>query len=576
MSGFGGFGGRFGFSGPGNLDLVGCPSTDFVLLIQTNATATGYTPATSTNQFRFYGVGTYDIDWGDGTVQTGVSGTQTRTYARIGVYQIRVRNWTGASRRHAPLNSTTTDAIKIRQLQQWGTTQWTSCNAMFARCVNMIGTYSDKPNLSEPNLSLVDMFFVCSVFDGSPYAGMNDWDTSTVTDMSRTFNAAIQFNQNIGNWNTSSVTSMNLMFEDAWSFNKPISSWDVGKVTNMTGMFRRAYAFNQPLSWNTSSVTSMAAMFNAANLFNQPLAFNTSSVTSFSQMFINCTAFNQDISSWNTSPSSTASATTMASMFQGASSFNKPLNSWNVSSVTNMSSMFRGAIAFNQPLNSWNTANVTNMSFMFGVNFPQTTTFDQDISGWNTSSVTNMSDMFVNNTSFNKPLNSWNVSSVTDMFEMLAGATSFNQPLNLWDVSSVTNMGSLFEAANVFNQDISSWNVANVTTMSRMFFGANAFNQNLGAWVLNNNVVLTNMLNTTSTATGMNAENYSRTLIGWANERSASGTPINRSLGASNRRYNATVYGGSPYDNAVDARANLVLATGSGGGGWTITGDAAV
>jgi hypothetical protein len=40
--------------------------------------------------------------------------------------------------------------------------------------------------------------------------------------------------------------------------------------------------------------------------------------------------------------------------------------------------------------------------------------------------------------------------------------------------------------------------------------------------------------------------------------------------------YHNTVYGGSPYDNAVSARANLVASTGSGGGGWTITGDTLV
>ena len=416
---------------------------DFVLLIQTNATATGYTPATSTNQFRFYGVGTYDIDWGDGTVQTGVSGTQTRTYAKIGVYQIRVRNWTGASRQHSMPDSTTTDAIKIRQLQQWGTTQWTSCELMFNRCVNMIGTYSDKPNLSASNLSFRFMFRYCSAFNGSPNASMNEWDTGNVTNMSGVFASAVSFDQNISSWNVSNATSFLFIFRDATSFNQPLRDWDVSNVTDMREAFRQAKSFNQDIStWNTSNVTLMGYMFNEASVFNQPIG------------------------------------------------------SWDVSKVTNMDNMFSSATAFNQPLP--------------------------------------------------------------------------------WDTSEVTNMSAMFSGAVSFNQDISSWNVSKVTTMLAMFNFAISFNQNLGAWVLNDNVVLTGMLNTALTTQGMNAENYSRTLIGWANERSATGNPNSRSLGASNRRYTATVYGGSPYDNAVSARANLVLATGSGGGGWTISGDAQI
>jgi len=113
-----------------------------------------------------------------------------------------------------------------------------------------------------------------------------------------------------------------------------------------------------------------------------------------------------------------------------------------------------------------------------------------------------------------------------------------------------------------------------VTLMISMFSTANAFNQNLGSWVLNNSVDMTGMLTSSTTSDGMSAENYSKTLIGWANERSSSGNPVSRSLTSTNRRYNNTNYGGTPYSDAVAARANLVASTGSGGGGWTITGDA--
>jgi autotransporter-associated beta strand protein len=60
---------------------------------------------------------------------------------------------------------------------------------------------------------------------------------------------------------------------------------------------------------------------------------------------------------------------------------------------------------------------------------------------------------------------------------------------------------------------------------------------------------------------GMDCANYASTLVGW----NATG-PNGRTLGATGRSYGTV---------ATAARANLVLATGSGGKGWTITGDAA-
>jgi len=156
------------------------------------------------------------------------------------------------------------------------------------------------------------------------------------------------------------------------------------------------------------------------------------------------------------------------------------------------------------------------------------------------------------------------------MFESAA----FNQDISTWTVSSVTTMEGMFFNASSFNQTIGSWNVSSVTNMISMFNNAFSFNQNLGAWTLNNSVDMSGMLN----SCGVSTENYSKTLIGWANEAFSSGTPTARTLGATGRTYNSTAYSGTPYDTAggadsppVGARAYLV-----GTKGWTITGDAAV
>ncbi|NDC87980.1 MAG: BspA family leucine-rich repeat surface protein [Bacteroidetes bacterium] len=353
-------------------NTVNVEANSLILLIQTDAGPSAgsfvVNPATTNTQFRFYGNAgsTYDIDWGDGTIQNGVTGIQTRTYASAGTYRIRTRNWSGATIAHTTPNTNTNDACKILELQQWGNTAWTTAEFMLNRCQRMVATYTDAPNLT--------------------------------------------------------------------------------------------------------ALTSMYCMFLEATLFDDPV---------------------------------------------GA----PPLNSWDVSGVTNMAFLFYGANGFNRPLNAWDTSSVTNMGYVFSENQG----FNQDITGWNTSAVTNMEFMFYNN--------------------------------------------------SAFNQDISSWDVSGVTTMRDMFHDNSGFNQDLGAWVLNNTVNMTAMF---QNCTGISTENYSRTLIGWANEWAATGNPINRSLGATGMTYHNTVYGGAPYDNAVSARAALVLATGSGGAGWTISGDVLV
>ena len=44
------------------------------------------------------------------------------------------------------------------------------------------------------------------------YGHISLWNTSNVTDMSKMFYNANEFNDDIGNWDTSKVTDMSLMF----------------------------------------------------------------------------------------------------------------------------------------------------------------------------------------------------------------------------------------------------------------------------------------------------------------------------------------------------------------------------
>ncbi|MEM0541136.1 BspA family leucine-rich repeat surface protein [Flavobacterium sp. j3] len=301
-----------------------------------------------------------------------------------------------------------------------------------------------------------------------------------------------------------------------------------------------------------TSCTSMQTMFQGCTVLNGPTninSWNTAAVTNMSFMFRNATSFNQNIGSWNT-----GAVTTMQHMFLSATAFNQNINSWNTAAVTNMNGIFAAATSFNQNIGSWNTVAVTNMSFMF----QQATAFNQNIGSWNTAAVTNMNGMFSFATSFNQNIGSWNTGAVTNMAQMFQNANSFNQNIGSWNTAAVTLMSGMFQNASSFNQNIGNWNTGAVTFMSQMFSGATSFNQNIGNWRLNATVNLTFMLDNS----GMDCANYAATLVGWnANPT----TPNGRTLGATGRTYGA---------QASAARANLVLATGSGGKGWTIIGDA--
>ena len=102
------------------------------------------------------------------------------------------------------------------------------------------------------------------------HGSIGDWNVSAVTDMSKIFLNAHDFNADISKWDVSAVTSMRGMFSDTNAFNADISSWNVSAVTDMLRMFAFARAFNVNISkWDVSAVTDMTNMFHGSLSFNQ-------------------------------------------------------------------------------------------------------------------------------------------------------------------------------------------------------------------------------------------------------------------------------------------------------------------
>lgn len=111
--------------------------------------------------------------------------------------------------------------------------------------------------------------------------GIENWDTSNISNLSETFSGAENFNQDLSKWKTTKVTDMSATFYNAKKFNNPLNSWDTSKVTTMRSMFYGAEEFNQDLSsWKTENVTDMAFMFYNAKKFNKNIKnWNVSKVT---------------------------------------------------------------------------------------------------------------------------------------------------------------------------------------------------------------------------------------------------------------------------------------------------------
>lgn len=465
-------------------------------------------------------------------ISTGNTGNVTITWLTPGTYEVEIYGnfptiyFNGLG-----------DRLKILKVKQWGNINWSDFTDSFRGCSNMEVTATDTPNLSGVS-SIQSMFHGCQGLS-NPNGSLENWDTSSITNMSGAFREAINFNRNIGNWNTGNVTDMSRILQTCISFNQSIGSWDVSGVTDMSymlngttsfnqnlgtwdvsnvsnfqdmfkssgfnnggnssignwtiktsgpvimsGMFGYNSAFNQPIgTWNTSAVTDMDGMF-SASVFNQNLgSWDVSQVTNFFSMFSSSSFNNGGSSSINNWTIKTSGPVDMQQMFE-SSSFNQPIGNWNTSSVTNMLGMFSSNIMFNQNIGSWNVSSVTTFQSTFNGATSFNNGGNSSINGWSikTSGPVDMNSMFSGASSFNQPIGSWNTSAVTDMTQMFRSASVFNQYIGLWDTSSVTNMSGMFRSAFAFNQDIGSWDTSSVTDMNGMFYDASVFNQDIGAW----------------------------------------------------------------------------------------------
>ena len=145
------------------------------------------------------------------------------------------------------------------------------------------------------------------------------------------------------NWDTSSVTDMQDMFNGCHSLRTiDVSSWDTSKVTNMLRTFLDNHLENiiGINNWNTSSLVSLYNTFgNCTSLVNLDLNnWNTSKVTSMFALFQTCINLKiLDISGWDVS-----SCTDMNAIFNNCKSLLSIIGNKTLQDVENGTVAFKG------------------------------------------------------------------------------------------------------------------------------------------------------------------------------------------------------------------------------------------
>ena len=158
-------------------------------------------------------------------------------------------------------------------IDNWGTNKWKSGSQSFRGCINMVGNYTDNPDLTEIT-TMNQMFYGCTVFDRALTI-----DIPLCSSLAQTFALCDSLDSDIIATSTSSLITTFQAFANCDIFNSTVSIEDTSNVNTMDRMFERCPLFNQPITFDTSSVDNMFRMFSRCDNFNQPVTFDTGNVT---------------------------------------------------------------------------------------------------------------------------------------------------------------------------------------------------------------------------------------------------------------------------------------------------------
>ncbi|WP_201307930.1 BspA family leucine-rich repeat surface protein [Companilactobacillus farciminis] len=166
--------------------------------------------------------------------------------------------------------------LKTLDLSKWDTSNVTNMSYMFA--YDFALDENGLKGLQNFNTSNVtDMSYMFSNNVGFKTLDLSNFDTSKVTKMNSMFSVNDTLVKIIGNFNTSKLENMGSMFSDTNILdlsNLNIADWDTSKVTNMSRSFANSEMqnFDFVKNWDTSLVTNFSSMFAGSKIVKLDLS----------------------------------------------------------------------------------------------------------------------------------------------------------------------------------------------------------------------------------------------------------------------------------------------------------------
>ena len=297
------------------------------------------------------GGGTYSVDWGDGTISSGIaSGTKTD-------YKY---DWSNVS----------LGAAKADGFKQALVTVTVSGGDMTG--INLQQRHATLPAINEYVTNWLDISIngpsITSLTVGGSTMSLNYLRKFTlgvvaVTSFASLFQNCRRLVQLSQLGSSAIITNMSTMFSSCTSIQTiPPFPGSVAAVTSMSSMFSSCTSIQTipPFPGSVAAVTSMSNMFLNCNSLQTipPFPGSVAAVTNMSSMFLNCNSL-QTIPPF---PGSVAAVTNMSGMFQSCNSLQTiPPFPGSVAAVTNMSNMFSGCVSL-QTIPSFETSGVSSVA----------------------------------------------------------------------------------------------------------------------------------------------------------------------------------------------------------------------
>lgn len=260
--------------------------------------------------------GTYQVDWGDGVVETFSSGaTVSHNYD----FNNPALNETLTTRgyKQAIISITPTSGVfafaqlAIREVSPSGLQQYNSgfldmnINLPSLGAGNNLiigGNAVRHTSLERINItswgninSIADLFFNCTRLQS---LNETEWNMANINNVSNSFRSCAAISKlNCSTWNTSGITNWNNAFLACGglvSFKAPSGNIN---TTSLINLFNSCYALEElDLSgWNVSAVQNMSGVFGScfSLRYLNLTGWNTSAVTNATNMFTNCFALDK-------------------------------------------------------------------------------------------------------------------------------------------------------------------------------------------------------------------------------------------------------------------------------------------